>query len=91
MPIRRKTTETICVEELERSDVTGSAESDLCVRVCVCVCNCEKETEEEQQVCKWKREVCTVRVCLFVSALQMKLGHSSQLSRAKDKLATEVG
>lgn len=57
---------------------------------------CEKETRDgesykhvsEKEKCG---RVCTVCVGLFVSGVDMKLGHSLQLSRAEDGLATEVG
>lgn len=60
------------------------------------VCQCEKEMREGES-CKHVSEkekcgrVCAVCVGLFVSGVDMKLGHSLQLSRAEDELATEVG
>lgn len=74
-------------------DVSGSAESELCVCVCATVRK-KLETEwsneyvSEKEKSEW---VCTACVRLFVSRLEMKLGHSLQLSWAEDKLAAEVG
>lgn len=65
----------------------------------VYVCKYENETrdsegyqhareKEKKKKCGCMRTVC---VWLFVREVEMKLGHSLQLSRTEDKLATEVG
>lgn len=54
--------------------------------ISVCVPKSEKETRDGQS-CKMKRG----RVRLVVSRVELKLGHSLQLSRAKEELAAEVG
>lgn len=68
---------------------TGSAESDLYICVWAQMSRRNK-SQRELQVCEWKVDVC-VCVWFFVRRAQMKLGHSLQLSRAEDELATEVG
>lgn len=66
-------------------------------RVCAWLCKCavrkKLETVMRSKVCKWKEVWACGSVCarLFVSALDEKLGHSLQLTRAEDMLATEVG
>lgn len=56
--------------------------------ISVCVPKSEKETRDGQS-CKMKRK--RGRVRLVVSRVELKLGRSLQLSRAKEELAAEVG
>lgn len=67
--------------------VIGSAESDLYMWA-----NVREKPETERSYKYEKCEcLCVAYAWLFVSWLEMKLGHSLQLSRAEDELATKVG